>query len=166
MDVLAVAESQVVGSAPVGEPTELQLKFFGVGATGHEHDTIAIPVVEVLKVFEDFFGIEDGSYHKLQLVFTATHERLNDLGGEASGVVSVDPGFVGVSDGARVAEFRADGPEVTLCGLVDGACGFDGQMFTASADSGGKFGDFIEDHRFAAGEDDVSNFRLFDGLED
>lgn len=110
MDVLSVAESQVVIFAPVGEPAELQLKFFGVGATGHEHDTVAIACVEVLQVFEDFFGVEDGSYHKLQLVFTASHEGLDDLGCEASGVVTVDPRIIGIAYGARVAEFWADGP--------------------------------------------------------
>lgn len=103
MDVLTVAESQVVIFAPVGEPTELQLKFFGVGTTGHEHYAGAIQGLEVLQVFEDFFGVEDGSYHKLQLVFTSQHEGLDDLGGEASSVVSVGPGLVGKADGAGVA---------------------------------------------------------------
>lgn len=85
------------------------------------------------------------------------------MGGVATCVVATNPGVFGVADRGRVAEFRADGPEVAIdllgriagvwffpCGF-DGSCGFDGQVFAAGSDSGAEFTDFVEDHWFAAG---------------
>lgn len=65
VDMLSIAESQVVGSAPVGEPAQLQLQFLVGGATRHEHYPFGCPTTESFEVLEDFFGIEDRSYHKL-----------------------------------------------------------------------------------------------------
>lgn len=149
-------------------------------ATGHEHHPIWGPATESLEVLEDFFGIEDRSYHKLQLVFASCDQGLDDMGGIATCIVSTNPCVVGVADGGRVTEFWADGPKVAFdlleriggvlvfpCwGDAHGSCGFDRQMLAAGADCGGEFPDFVEDHRFAAGEHDVSNTRSIDLLKD
>lgn len=134
--------------------------------SGHEHHAIAIPASQVGQVFEDFFGVEDGADDKLQLVLTFGHQRFDDLRGISQCFVFANPGFGGVAHGAGVAQFGADRPQVARQLSVDGSGRFDRDVFAALFELFAQFGQGIEDHGFATGDDSVFDSKVLDLAED
>ena len=98
--MLPIAYPQIMVSAPIPEPTQLENQFLMGRAPRHHENTVARPALEFRQVLERFFRVENGSDNKFELVFSARHEGLHDVG-------SVAPCFVVLNPFARsVADWR------------------------------------------------------------
>lgn len=164
--MVTIAKSQIVISAPGGKPTQLEVEFFVGHAPRHHQDAVAIPGMEFAQVLQDFLGIENRAHHKLELILTAGHQRLNHMRRVASRVMLSNPFFGRVACWGRVAEFGADRPQVALAIPIDCSCRFDGDVFVHGFESLAQFPEVFEDHRLAAGENHMSDLPTARRIED
>lgn len=134
----------------------------GLGSARHEHDSVTIVATQVRKVFENFFGIQDGADDELDLILSFGHQRLDHLGRVPESFVFANPSFTCIAFGVGVAEFGADRPEVATCVSIEGTCCLDRDVFTSAFQFTAKIRQGFEDHRFSPGDHDVFDPKVFD----
>ena len=134
--------------------------------SGHEHHAMAIEASQVRQVLTDFFGIQNRSYHKLELILTFGHQRLDDLGCIAYRIVFANPGLGGVPNRAGIAQLGADRPQIASYIAVDRAGRLDRDVFATLLEFFAQFRKIVEDHRFAAGEHHMLDPKRFDLMHD
>lgn len=114
------------------------------------------------EIFQNLFGIQDRSYNKFELIIPLSHERLDHLGRIPNRLMLAHPLVACISQGIRVAEFRADRPEIARDWSVDRPGSFDRHMLATHFEFSAQIGQGIEYHRFATGDDDVFDAKVLD----
>lgn len=166
MNVLAIADPQIMISAPSHQPAKLERQFFVGGASRHEQDSIVRPAFENAKVFQDLFGIEYGTDDELELVLASSHQRFHDGRGISPLLMISNPLRGCIADRRRVAQLGADRPQVANAISVDSSSGFDRDVFALSIQLRAQFGEFLKYHRLATGDHHVLDSPIADPIQD
>jgi len=120
--------------------------------SGHEQDPVTVPASQMRQVLEDLLGVEDRSDDKFQLIIPLGHQRLDDLRCIADRFVLANPGLANVIDGARVAQFRTDRPEVAIHMAVECSSRLDRDVLASVLELLAELCEVFEDHRLTAGD--------------